>query len=88
MKNLNALLAWTQFQYACHHKEYAIATFTSELMEEWMQQIDDIATAKDQSDESINLNPTKTLLDLQSWEEGLPVRSQNMLSLKTGVRLD
>ena len=38
-------------------------TFTSEVMEEWMQQIDDIAAAKEQSDESLPLEPMKTLLD-------------------------
>ena len=40
MKKLKALLAWTQFQYACDHKDCVIFTFTPEVMEEWMQQID------------------------------------------------
>jgi hypothetical protein len=53
-----------------------------------MQQIDDIAAAKEQSDESLPLQPMTTLLDWQSWEEGLIVRAQTMRNLKTGVRLD
>ena len=53
-----------------------------------MQQIDDIAAAKEQSDESLHLEPMKNVLDWQSWEEGLQVRAQNMRNLKTGVRLD
>ena len=87
VKKLKALLAWNQFQYAFNQKECAILTFTSEVMEEWMQQIDDIAAAKEQSDESLPLEPMKTLLDWKSWEEGLQVRAQNMRNLKTGVRL-
>ena len=53
-----------------------------------MQQIDDIAASRDQSDESLPLDPMKNLLDWKSWEEGLKVISQNMRNLKTGVRLD
>ena len=78
VKKLKALLAWTQFQYACDHKNCSIVTFTSEVMEEWIQQIDDITSAKEQSDESLPLESMKTLLDWQSWEEGLQVRAQNM----------
>ena len=50
VKKLKALLAWNQFQYACDHKDCDVVTFTSELMEYWMQQINDIASAKEQSD--------------------------------------
>ena len=53
-----------------------------------MQKIDDIAAAKDQSDDSLPLEPMKTLLDWKPWEEGLQVRAQNMRNLKTGFRLD
>ena len=88
VKKLKAVLAWTQFQYEYDHKDFVIVTFTPEIMEEWMQQINDIAEAKEQSDESLTLEPMKTLLDWQSWEEGLQVRAQNMQNLKTGVRID
>ena len=75
-------------QYACDHKDCAIVTFTFEVTEEWMQQIDDIAAAKEQSEESLTLEPMSTLLDWKYWEEGLQVRAQNMRNLETGVRLD
>ena len=66
VKKLKALLAWTQFQYACDHKDCAIVTFTPEVMEECMQHINDIAAAKEQSDESLPLETMKTLLYWQS----------------------
>ena len=88
LKKMTALLAWTKFQYACDHNECAIVTFTSEVMEEWMQQINDIPAAKEHSDESLPLEPMKILLDWQSWEEWIQVRAQSMRNLKTGVRID
>ena len=88
VNKLKALLAWNQFQYACDHKDCAIVTFTYEVTEEWIQQIDDIAADKDQSDDSLPLDPMKTLLDWKSWEEGIQGRAQNMRNPKTGVRLD
>ena len=53
-----------------------------------MQQIDDISVAKEHIDESLPLDPMKTLLYWQSWEEGIQVRFQNMRNLKKCVRLD
>ena len=67
VKKLKSLLAWTQFQYACDHKGCDIVTFTSKVMEEWMQQINGISETKEQSDESLPLEPMKTLLDWKSW---------------------
>ena len=67
VKKLKAVLAWTQFQYACDHKDCVIVTFTPELMEEWMQHIYDISTAKEHSDEILPLEPMNTLFEWQSW---------------------